>query len=107
MRMVIKSFKEVRVGEWGEDYSGERRRVLGKGTGRKGWEELKKWDSLGAMDDFVSNLELYGYTEEDLKNQEMVAVRDEDGDTFVYNYGEDGFCVMEIVYEKNLRKVMK
>lgn len=105
--MVIKSFERVRVGEWGVDYSGERGRVLGKGIGRKDWEELKKWDSSGAMDDFVSNLELYGYTEEDLKDLEMVAVRDEDGDTLVYIYGEDEFCVMETVYEKNLRKVLE
>lgn len=105
--MVIKSFKRVRVGEWGENYNGERGRVVGKGKGRENWEELRKWDSSGAMSDFMSNLDLYGYTEEDLEVLEMVAVREEDGCMSVYIYGEDGFCVMETVYEKNLRKVMK
>jgi hypothetical protein len=78
--MKIKPFREVMVGDMGEDYAGEKGTIIAKGN----YESLQRHDSTGACEDL----------EEDQRN-ELVAIVDEFGDELVYVYGSDGFSVEE------------
>jgi len=80
----MKSFADVKIGDIGEDYNGLTGEVIKKGPAGS----LLRYDYTGAMKDAISE----GYADED---EDAVAVRDEDGDTVVFVYGGDGFCVDE------------
>lgn len=78
--MSITPFVQVKVGQIAVDFMGEERMaVIATGT----LDELKKYDSTGACD--------YMQDEDD-KNQ-MIAVVDSDGQTYLYVYGDTGVYV--------------
>lgn len=89
-----KDFKDVKSGDKGEDYIGEPGTVLGTAVGEKGYKsKLKKWDESGSMSDVFDSPDDYDYTKEDLDSLEMIAIRDDSGESSVFTYGPDGFIV--------------
>jgi hypothetical protein len=76
-RSTVKPFEEVLPGDVGKDYGDESGTVIAKGT----YEALKRYDSTGACDEL-----------EPEERDRLVAVQS-DGETLLYVYGADGFCV--------------
>lgn len=88
---MIKDYEDVEVGDIGEDYSGNKVRIIAKGT----IGELLDFDSTGAAKDYINefdDVDLYdGVAVEDLYH------KDPRYPSFVYEYGPSGI----VVYEKN------
>lgn len=76
----FKAFKDVKKGDKGEDYNGEKGTVTIMGTA----EEIAKNDPSGMMSDFIHD-EIIG------AKQDAVLVTMDKGETVAYTYGDDGF----------------
>lgn len=71
-------------------YHPEHVRFIDKGIGIKGYESLQKYDESGAMYELLHKPESLGYSQEDVKNLEMVAVKHPDGEYCIYTYDNGG-----------------
>ena len=76
----FKEFKNVKKGDKGEDYNGEKGTVTIMGTA----EEIAKKDPNGMMSDLIKDKTI------DAK-QDAVLVTMDEGETVAYVYGDDGF----------------
>lgn len=106
METVVKPFKEVEIGDLGEDYGRNRGIVVRKGIGWKGKEELEKWDTSGYLSELFATPELFGIGRRQLNTLALVVVDIEELEKVVYIYGEGGFIVKEDLYLRNLKKIL-
>ena len=93
----IKKFKDVKKGDVGEDYNGDKVIILDKAFG-KDYKKLKEYDISGAMEEIFYNPEELGYSKKDLPKLELVAVEVAFNNTTeeaVYIYGDDGVIVYQ------------
>jgi len=81
--MMIKDFDDVEVGDIGEDYDGNKVRIIAKGT----IGDLLDHDSTGAAKEYVC---------EDGVAVEKLHSKDRQYSSYVYEYGPSGV----VVYEK-------
>lgn len=91
----IKDYEDVEVGDIGEDYSGNKVRIIAKGT----IGELLDYDSTGAAKDYINECddgELYNVSSYDGVAVEDLYHKDPRYPSFVYEYGPSGI----VVYEK-------
>lgn len=58
--MKYKLFENIRVGDIGKDYGGDKIVVIGKGSGRVGYDKLSQFDSTGACEEIVNDPASYG-----------------------------------------------
>jgi len=87
--MMIKDFDDVEVGDIGEDYDGNKVRIIAKGT----IGDLLDYDSTGAAKEYVCE-------DDEAESYDGVAVKyfhkDQRYPSYVYEYGPSGV----VVYEK-------
>jgi hypothetical protein len=92
----FKNFKDVIVGSEGEDYAHLPGIVVAKGVGEKDYKsKLKKYDESGSMSEIFDSPEDFDYTENKLKNIELVAVKLDSYGYAVYVYGYGGFLAFK------------
>lgn len=82
---VLKPFERVVAGDKGTDYGDEPGEVIATGD----YDSLKQYDSTGACQ------ELRDDPDDEHMLDQMVAIKDANGDELLYVYGPNGFSVYE------------
>ncbi len=78
-----KDFNQIKKGDHGEDYAGNKVIIIDKAKGKSQFSKISKYDESGAMKDGLS----------ENGDSEMVAVKLKDGSHAVYVYGPDGVTI--------------